>query len=174
MTSVQRQPAAPQLNGNASYGANVNKALVQEERIEKSSVQKLSKEHDIVLKTFRILIADLCSAFNMGHPGYVEDILRYLEKQITDGLQWCHWYGRHWCGSLEIPNEVCTTLARLVQQRPLCALKWSVLTLLVTRLRMFMNFYRTHLPLPILLPPFFRLQSYGLGDAQVIPLRESR
>lgn len=75
MTSVQRQPAAPQLNGNASYGANVNKALVQEERIEKSSVQKLSKEHDIVLKTFRILIADLCSAFNMGHPGYVKDEL---------------------------------------------------------------------------------------------------
>lgn len=28
-------------------------------------------KHDIVLKTFRILIADLCQQFNGGHPGYV-------------------------------------------------------------------------------------------------------
>lgn len=26
-------------------------------------------KHDIVLKTFRILIADLCQQFNGGHPG---------------------------------------------------------------------------------------------------------
>ena len=66
MTSVQRQP---QLNGNTNYGGNIKDALMQEERIEKSSVQKLSKEHDIVLKTFRILIADLCAQFKAGHPG---------------------------------------------------------------------------------------------------------
>ena len=33
-------------------------------------VQKLSKDHDLVLKTFRLLIADLCQQFNGGHPGY--------------------------------------------------------------------------------------------------------
>ncbi|KAJ6078624.1 hypothetical protein N7467_008377 [Penicillium canescens] len=32
-------------------------------------VQKLSKDHDLVLKTFRLLIADLCQQFNGGHPG---------------------------------------------------------------------------------------------------------
>ncbi|CEJ61250.1 Putative Transketolase [Penicillium brasilianum] len=32
-------------------------------------VQKLSKEHDLVLKTFRLLIADLCQQFSGGHPG---------------------------------------------------------------------------------------------------------
>ena len=32
-------------------------------------VHKLSKDHDIVLKTFRLLIADLCQQFNGGHPG---------------------------------------------------------------------------------------------------------
>lgn len=32
-------------------------------------VQKLSKDHDIVLKTFRLLIADLCQQFSGGHPG---------------------------------------------------------------------------------------------------------
>lgn len=26
-------------------------------------------KHDVVLKTFRILIADLCQQFNGGHPG---------------------------------------------------------------------------------------------------------
>ncbi|KAJ5369204.1 uncharacterized protein N7496_008964 [Penicillium cataractarum] len=32
-------------------------------------VQKLSKDHDLVLKTFRLLIADLCQQFSGGHPG---------------------------------------------------------------------------------------------------------
>lgn len=35
-------------------------------------VQKLSKDHDLVLKTFRLLIADLCQQFSGGHPGYVK------------------------------------------------------------------------------------------------------
>ncbi|KAJ5815761.1 hypothetical protein N7474_007538 [Penicillium riverlandense] len=34
-----------------------------------SLVQQLSKDHDLVLKTFRLLIADLCQQFNGGHPG---------------------------------------------------------------------------------------------------------
>lgn len=29
----------------------------------------VSRQHDHVLKTYRILIADLCQQFNMGHPG---------------------------------------------------------------------------------------------------------
>jgi dihydroxyacetone synthase len=33
-------------------------------------VQKSSGDHDLVLKTFRLLIADLCQQFNGGHPGY--------------------------------------------------------------------------------------------------------
>ncbi|KAJ5503737.1 hypothetical protein N7463_006611 [Penicillium fimorum] len=32
-------------------------------------VYKLAKDHDLVLRTFRLLIADLCQQFNGGHPG---------------------------------------------------------------------------------------------------------
>lgn len=32
-------------------------------------VQQLGKDHDLVLKTFRILISDLCQQFGGGHPG---------------------------------------------------------------------------------------------------------
>ena len=32
-------------------------------------VQAEKDKHDIILKTFRILIADLCQQFNGGHPG---------------------------------------------------------------------------------------------------------
>ncbi|KAJ5273013.1 hypothetical protein N7478_008138 [Penicillium angulare] len=32
-------------------------------------VQKSTKDHDLVLKTFRLLIADLCQQFGGGHPG---------------------------------------------------------------------------------------------------------
>lgn len=35
-----------------------------------NGVAKSSEQHDIVLKTFRLLIADLCQQFNGGHPGY--------------------------------------------------------------------------------------------------------
>ncbi|OIW31514.1 transketolase [Coniochaeta ligniaria NRRL 30616] len=34
-----------------------------------SLLSRLSQEHDLVLKTFRLLIADLCQQFNGGHPG---------------------------------------------------------------------------------------------------------
>lgn len=32
-------------------------------------VQQLGKDHDLVLKTFRMLISDLCQQFGGGHPG---------------------------------------------------------------------------------------------------------
>lgn len=34
-------------------------------------VQRLSKDHDLVLRTFRMLIVDLCQQFGGGHPGLV-------------------------------------------------------------------------------------------------------
>ncbi|KAF2822583.1 hypothetical protein CC86DRAFT_423803 [Ophiobolus disseminans] len=57
------------INSATDYGKNVVESLKKEEKLEQSSVQKLSKEHDHVLKTFRLLIADLCQQFNGGHPG---------------------------------------------------------------------------------------------------------
>lgn len=38
----------------------------------KSSISSLEGEadHDLVLRTFRVLIADLVQHFNGGHPGY--------------------------------------------------------------------------------------------------------
>jgi len=56
-------------HGSTEYGKNLVDGLKKEELVEQSSVQKLSKEHDHVLKTFRLLIADLCQQFNGGHPG---------------------------------------------------------------------------------------------------------
>lgn len=46
-------------------------AVTAEDVIKKpaSSPTNLSKEHDIVLRTFRLLIADLCQQFGGGHPG---------------------------------------------------------------------------------------------------------
>jgi hypothetical protein len=65
---------APKVNGDSQthYGQNLVNGLKKEEEIEKAAVQKLSKEHDVVLKTFRLLIADLCQQFGGGHPGYGE------------------------------------------------------------------------------------------------------
>lgn len=40
-------------------------------KMQPASVTDLSEQHDHVLKTYRILIADLCQQYNMGHPGHV-------------------------------------------------------------------------------------------------------
>jgi hypothetical protein len=40
--------------------------------------QKLSNDHDQVLKTFRLLIADLCQQLNGGHPGYASRSFIYI------------------------------------------------------------------------------------------------
>jgi dihydroxyacetone synthase len=58
-----------QVNGTAVYGKSVVNGLQEEEKLEKSTVQSLSTEQDHVLKSFRLLIADLCQQFNGGHPG---------------------------------------------------------------------------------------------------------
>jgi dihydroxyacetone synthase len=65
---------SPQVNGSTGYGKNVVDGLMKEAKLEQSSVQKLSKEQDYVLKTFRLLIADLCQQFNGGHPGLVVNV----------------------------------------------------------------------------------------------------
>ncbi|KAL5116302.1 hypothetical protein ACEQ8H_005760 [Pleosporales sp. CAS-2024a] len=66
---MHQSQGSPAVSGSTSYGNNITKGLQQEEKAEESSVQKLTKEQDHVLKTFRILIADLCQQFNGGHPG---------------------------------------------------------------------------------------------------------
>lgn len=60
-----------QANGATNYGKNVVEGLKKEEKIEQAAVRRLSNEQDHVLKSFRLLIADLCQQFNGGHPGYV-------------------------------------------------------------------------------------------------------
>jgi dihydroxyacetone synthase len=72
----------PVTNGATEYGKNVVIGLQKEERLEQSSVQNLTKEQDHVLKTFRILIADLCQQFNGGHPGQVIPV-KLAEARLT-------------------------------------------------------------------------------------------
>lgn len=70
MTDTQKPAAAPQTNGNhGDYSSILKDSLLQEERIEHKTVEKLSDEHETVLRTFRVLIADLCAQFKGGHPG---------------------------------------------------------------------------------------------------------
>jgi hypothetical protein len=51
---------ATQANGSSHYGKNVVKELQGEEKIEQAAVHNLSGEQDHVLKTFRLLTAELC------------------------------------------------------------------------------------------------------------------
>lgn len=67
---------APSLE-NGTNGTTVPMALVPSNGVKGangvSSYTKLqgSETIDIVLRSFRCLIADLCQQYNGGHPGYV-------------------------------------------------------------------------------------------------------
>lgn len=66
-------PHAETTPTHTSYGDNAVGKLLKEKRKESQAVSNLSPEHDLVLRTFRLLIADLCQQFNGGHPGYALD-----------------------------------------------------------------------------------------------------
>lgn len=59
----------PDVNGSTAYGeATVNRLLGKEQK--PSAPAGTSKdEMQLVLQSFRLLIADLCQQFGMGHPG---------------------------------------------------------------------------------------------------------
>lgn len=56
-------------DGHSQSGKIVSRRRLSQATIESWTAPSLTAEHDLVLKTFRLLIADLCQQFNGGHPG---------------------------------------------------------------------------------------------------------
>lgn len=50
-------------------GRIISKNTLEAEKTKSDASSHLSAEHDLVLKTFRLLIADLCQQYKGGHPG---------------------------------------------------------------------------------------------------------
>lgn len=71
MTHPKSVIMAPGRTDLDQQGANTLHAAKDQIVIKKQQGLKtdLALEHDLVLKTYRILIADLCQQYNMGHPG---------------------------------------------------------------------------------------------------------
>jgi hypothetical protein len=62
------------LNMVVSNEPTTNEQKAQKEITSVASKKFLSARHDVVLKSFRILVADLCQQFNGGHPGFVNTL----------------------------------------------------------------------------------------------------
>lgn len=103
------------------YGDSVLKALRKEEVLVQGTVQSLSKEHDHVLKSFRLLIADLCQQFNGGHPGYIRRV-RCVGITLTFS-QRGHWHGCYRSRSVEICHAICAAHPGIFQSGPFRAIK---------------------------------------------------
>jgi dihydroxyacetone synthase len=56
-------------DGYSISGKIIGKRRLSQATTESRAAASLSQEHDLVLKSFRLLIADLCQQFNGGHPG---------------------------------------------------------------------------------------------------------
>jgi dihydroxyacetone synthase len=57
------------VKGQPSYGKATVDGILAEAEAESASLAKLTSDQEHVLKTFRLLIADLCQQFKGGHPG---------------------------------------------------------------------------------------------------------
>lgn len=58
-----------QTDGHSDSGKIVSKRRLSEANVSSAAAQSLTEDHQVVLLTFRLLIADLCQQFNGGHPG---------------------------------------------------------------------------------------------------------
>lgn len=57
---------------STKHGENLVDAVLENEEKPTAPPGKYSPDDlQLVLQSFRLLIADLCQQFNMGHPGYV-------------------------------------------------------------------------------------------------------
>lgn len=56
-------------HGCSTSGKVISRRRLSQATTESWVASNLSNEHDLVLKTFRLLIADLCQQFKGGHPG---------------------------------------------------------------------------------------------------------
>lgn len=56
-------------NGTTEYGSKLLEKVIEEEKAEAGTIEKLSNLERLVLSTFRLLVADLCQQFKGGHPG---------------------------------------------------------------------------------------------------------
>jgi dihydroxyacetone synthase len=56
-------------DGFSISGKTISKRRLSQSTTKSWAAANLSPEHDLVLKTFRLLIADLCEQFKGGHPG---------------------------------------------------------------------------------------------------------
>lgn len=61
-------PHSTQTREHSKFGENAVNKLVDSS--DDPSIQQADPEIALVLKTIRLLIADLCQQFNGGHPGY--------------------------------------------------------------------------------------------------------
>ncbi|KAH8698178.1 dihydroxyacetone synthase, partial [Phaeosphaeriaceae sp. PMI808] len=59
----------PDVNGSTAYGKATVNGLLEREETPTAPSQTSTEDMTLVLQSFRLLIADLCQQFGMGHPG---------------------------------------------------------------------------------------------------------
>jgi dihydroxyacetone synthase len=59
----------PETNGSTAYGEATVNGLLKKDGQSTTPSQTSKEDIALVLQSFRLLIADLCQQFGMGHPG---------------------------------------------------------------------------------------------------------
>ena len=114
-----------EMNGSTSYGKATVDGLSKAESVPSAPGKYSREDLQLVLQSFRLLIADLCEQFNMGHPGFVfANRLHSIELTLTE--QGSYRYGSYRGRPVEVWHAVCSKQSVMVQQRSFRALQWSV------------------------------------------------
>lgn len=108
MTEVQTL----NVSGSTPYGKAAVNGLLKSESKPTAPKQNSKEDVQLVLQSFRLLIADLCQQFGMGSSSH--SIIR-LWLMDTRSSRRRNRHGGFRCGTLEVLNAVCAPLTRLVQ-----------------------------------------------------------
>jgi dihydroxyacetone synthase len=68
MVAAERVSATV-VNSHTVHDEQALQRLVREKKVGYTPAKGISELEDLVLRSFRLLVADLCQQFNGGHPG---------------------------------------------------------------------------------------------------------
>ena len=100
-------------NGSTAYGEVAAQKIIKEEHKPSAPAQTSEDDLQLVLQSFRLLIADLCQQFGMGWSYlYVSNRnSSSLTVKLYRTSRWSDRHGSNRCCAMEIRHEICTAPA---------------------------------------------------------------
>ena len=100
------------VSGSTPYGKAAVHGLLKSESKPTAPKQNSKEDVQLVLQSFRLLIADLCQQFGMGSYHF---LVIGNQLMVARSSRRRNRHGSFRCGTLEVLDALCAPITRLVQ-----------------------------------------------------------